>query len=307
MRSVRVLAIYIAGVFIGGALLAPWLYLLAQLMAHTFPQALDGLFPSVAIDPFHRYVNRCVLLLALVGLWPLLRAQGVTSLREVGLVKPSGQWTNFSGGFLLGFASLAIVATLAIAAGARHIREKYSTGQAAETLLGAAVTAVVVSLLEEILFRGGIFGSLRKVFHWTFGLVLSSLVYSVVHFFHGVKVEGPIHALSGLQLLPHMFSGYGEWEDVVPMFCNLFLAGILLGLAYQRTGNLYFSIGLHAGWIFWRQSYGILTETVAIPNDWVWGTGKLINGWLPFPVLIAALLLFPRLRPARQRECVAWE
>jgi membrane protease YdiL (CAAX protease family) len=79
-------------------------------------------------------------------------------------------------------------------------------------------------------------------------------------------------------------------------------AGILLGLAYQRTGNLYFSIGIHAGWIFCLKLYGTLTADLPHAGSWFWGTGKLIDGWLAFLVLVAALLVFKflPLTPARE-------
>ena len=64
---------------------------------------------------------------------------------------------------------------------------------------------------------------------------------------------------SGLILLPRMLGGFADFHALVPGFFNLTLAGVLLGLAYQRTGNLYFSIGLHAGWIFWLKTYGAFT------------------------------------------------
>jgi energy-converting hydrogenase Eha subunit F len=38
MRPLRALLIYIVVIFIGGALLAPWLYRLAQLFQQPFPQ-----------------------------------------------------------------------------------------------------------------------------------------------------------------------------------------------------------------------------------------------------------------------------
>ena len=46
MRVLRALLIYLAAVFIGGALLAPWLYWLAQTLASSFPH--------IANSPFHR-------------------------------------------------------------------------------------------------------------------------------------------------------------------------------------------------------------------------------------------------------------
>jgi hypothetical protein len=63
---------------------------------------------------------------------------------------------------------------------------------------------------------------------------------------------------------------------------------------------LWFSIGLHAGWIFWLKSYGILTREAAGANTWFWGTSRLINGWFALFVLGAALLILRRLlgRPA---------
>ena len=98
-------------------------------------------------------------------------------------------------------------------------------------------------------------------------------------------------------LLPTMLSGFVEVEQIVPGFFNLTLVGALLALAYQFTGNLYFSIGLHAGWIFWLKSYGTLTREAVNANTWFWGTGKLIDGWLALIVLSFVSLLVLKLRP----------
>ena len=77
-----------------------------------------------------------------------------------------------------------------------------------------------------------------------------------------------------------MLGGFADFHALVPGFFSLTLAGILLGLAYQRTGNLYFSIGLHAGWIFWLKTYGAFTTSAPHAATWFWGTGKMIDGWL---------------------------
>src|SRR5262249_5199828 len=80
----------------------------------------------------------------------------------------------------------------------------------------------------------------------------------------------------------------------VPGFLNLTLAGVILGLAYQRSGSLHFSIGLHAGWIFWLKTYGFATVETAADSVWFFRTGKLINGWLAFVVLTALLVVISR-------------
>ena len=82
MRPLKAFGIYLVAIFLGGALLAPCLYWLAQ--------SLAGTFPHLAQSPFHRFVNRALLAVALIGIWPLFRALGAASWRELGLVMPRG-------------------------------------------------------------------------------------------------------------------------------------------------------------------------------------------------------------------------
>ena len=293
MRPLRALVIYIVVVFIGGALFAPWLCRAAQLFAHLFPQ--------VASVPFHRFLDRSFLIFALAGLWPLLRSLGATSWRDIGIIPPYGQWNKLSGGLLLGFFSLAAVAGIAIACGGRGMVHDQEAHGIVGIIFSAIGTAAVVAALEEILFRGGIFGGLRRVLYWPFALLISSAVYALVHFLQRVELAGPVVWNSGLLLLPQKLGGFADFHALVPGFFSLTLAGVLLGLAYQRTGNLYFSIGLHAGWIFWLQIYGQLTTQPSQAAIWFWGTGKMIDGWLAFLALTTTLVVFKFL-PLDQRR-----
>ena len=295
MRPVRSLLIYTGLVVSGGALLAPWLYWSVQSLTPRFP-----LLQMLANHPFHRYVSRSLLALALIGLWPLLRSLGVRGGPDVGLVKPAGQWRKLAGGFALGFVSLACVAVVVLAVGARSLNNDVSAGRLMEKAMGAALTAAIVAVLEEILFRGAIFGALRKTCRWQTALLISSAIYAIVHFFSRPQSPAEIHWAAGLALLPAMLRGLVDVEQIVPGFFNLTLAGALLALAYQRTGNLYCSIGLHAGWIFWLTFYGFLTREVAGADAWFWGTGKLIDGWLALVVLTLALALLLKLLPRRE-------
>jgi uncharacterized protein len=294
MRPLRALIIYIAVVFIGGALLAPWLYWLVQTGAHTFPK--------IAATPFHRFVDRSLLLLALAGLWPLLRALGATSAREMGLILLYGQFKKLFNGFALGFLSLAVVAGIAVGFGGRGIGHNFTAHKIVGTISGAILTAAVVGTIEEILFRGGIFGGLRRVFYWRIALGVSSVIYALVHFLQRTELTGSVAWNSGLILLPRMLGGFADFHALVPGFFSLTLAGILLGLAYQRTGNLYFSIGLHAGWIFWLKTYGAFTTNAPNSAVWFWGTGKLIDGWLAFVILAAMFGIFRFVVPGEKRS-----
>jgi hypothetical protein len=94
------------------------------------------------------------------------------------------------------------------------------------TLLLFAVVAVV----EETLIRGYVLRNLMKSFSKYSSLILSSIIFSL---FHGLNPNIDLLAL-----------------------CNLFLAGILLGLSYMHTKNLWFPIGLHLGWNLFQSLLG---------------------------------------------------
>lgn len=89
---------------------------------------------------------------------------------------------------------------------------------------------VFVSLTEELLFRGYILRNFMYSFNKTTALIASSLLFSIMHGFN------PDFSL---------FS-----------FINLFLAGILLGISYTFTKNLWFPIALHFSWNFFQSLFG---------------------------------------------------
>jgi uncharacterized protein len=290
MRPLPLVLIYFAAVFLGGALLAPWLYLFVR-----WGGAHSAALHTLAQNPFHRYVNRCLLGLAVAGLWPLFKGLGLRRWSDLGLGSPAGQWSKLGKGFAVGFGSLAGLALIALVAGGRQLNLDQD-GLAWWRVLGnAALAAAGVAVLEEVLFRGALFGAMRLVYSWPSALLASSAIYAVVHFFNRPPSPDTVDWAAGLVTLFRMLSGFGDVQQLLPGFFNLMLVGILLGLAYQRTGNLYFSIGLHAGWIFWLKSYGFLTRPVSATSAWWWGTGKIIDGWLALVVLVVVLAGFNRI------------
>lgn len=98
------------------------------------------------------------------------------------------------------------------------------TASAAPVLEGLNVSALllVAAFTEELLFRGYPF----RVLHLRFGpvpaVVATSVAFGLVH---------------------------GANPGVTPLaLVNLTLAGVLLGVAYWRSGSLWFVTGLHFGW-----------------------------------------------------------
>lgn len=283
-RPLRALLLYLAAVFVGGALLAPWLYAAVQALAPQVP-ALEKL----AGMKFARYVNRALLAVALVGLPFFVRGAGIRRWADAGIDPRRFAWRRFGAGFALGIVSLAAVCAAALLAGGRRMAVGATAGDLAVEAAGALLTGLVVGVMEELLFRGAMFGGLRRAMRWPAALLLSSAVYAIVHFMGRPADPPEVTWLSGFRALPGMLAGMAEPRALLPGFLSLTLAGVILGLAYQRTGDLAASIGIHAGWIFWLRFYALLTDSVPGADPWFWGTQKLVDGWMALAALVVVL------------------
>lgn len=281
MHSVRVWALYLAAIFGGGALLAPWMHAAVNCLAAGVP-----VLEPLANAPFHRYVTRCMMVIALAGLWLVFNASGLTSWRELGLAPPTPNLRLLTAGFGLGFVSLGLVLVVTLAGQGRSWNFEHGGADILRHIFNAGLAAMVASPLEEILFRGGIFGALRKAHGWTVGLLASSVVYAAVHFLDRAQWHGPVVWWSGFWVVGKMWLGTGHAATLVPRFMTLVFAGSILAIAYQRTGNLWYSIGLHSGWIFWLKSYAFLTSDVRGAATWFWGSARLIDGWFAVIVMV---------------------
>jgi uncharacterized protein len=283
IRPARALAVYLLAVFLLGALLAPWLFHAVQSLAPAHPRV-----ERFADMPFSRYVNRSLLAVALLGLPLFVRASGIRQWRDVGVPPGLVRWRALGTAFAVGFLSLALVCLIAVLAGGRELRPR-SGGELLGHLAGALATALVVATVEELLFRGAIFGGLRRSTGWVPALVVSSLVYALVHFLGRPENPTVVDWSAGLRVLPTMLAGGADLRTLLPAVLNLTLAGAILALAFHRSGDLSASIGLHAGWIFWLRYYGFLTRGVEGADPWFWGTRAVVDGWLASLALVAVL------------------
>ncbi|HNQ88559.1 MAG TPA: CPBP family intramembrane metalloprotease [Verrucomicrobiota bacterium] len=291
MRALWNWLLFVGAVLLGGALLAPWLYQAGCFLARTFPglRVLETM-------PFHRYVHRSLLLMALAGLWPMLRAHGLSSLEDLGLGRgrnPTGQLLRGAiGGFLL----VAVVAVFEVTLGPRM----WDTGRQPEAIwrhgLNASSAALLVSPIEEILFRGAMLGSMARAAGPRIALVSSSLLYALVHFFERTRWTGPVEWTTGLTVLGGMLRGLADCDTLVPAFFTLAMAGAVMGLIYQRTGALWMSMGFHAAWTFWIKTFAFATNQRpdTMQASAFWGTGKVVDGWLGLAVLVILLVILAR-------------
>ncbi|SDR65817.1 hypothetical protein SAMN05216503_0089 [Polaribacter sp. KT25b] len=97
-------------------------------------------------------------------------------------------------------------------------------------LLISILLFIIVAVAEETLLRGYILKNLLFSFNKYIALIVSSILFSLMH-------------------------GFNQNVDLFALF-NLFLAGILLGLSYIYTRNLWFPIAMHLSWNLFQTLFG---------------------------------------------------
>ena len=217
--------------------------------------------------------RRCVSIGAAVSLWLCLRADR-RSLRSYGL--PVGAGLTAGGaiggagkrqlrfGLLLGTGTLGAMLLLGLATGACRIDITPDRLKLWRTVLGFLPAAVLVSVLEELVFRGLILQSLLA-FSKPLAVAASSALYAIVH----LKTPTPTMA---------------TWLELG----GLFLLGSVLAFSYFRTRQLTLAIGLHAVLAYGARVNKLILDIPDSPVSWFIGTSRLVNGlagWLALLVM----------------------
>lgn len=142
----------------------------------------------------------------------------------------------------------------------------------------AISTYILVAFTEELLIRGYVLGNLLKCMNKYLALLISSIIFSLMH--------------------------AGNPNIDILSYSNLFLAGILLGVSYLFTKNLWFPIALHFSWNFFQgtifgfnvsgfNGYSILNQ-YKYENNYINGglfgfEGSIIS---IFALLLAIIIVF---------------
>ncbi len=219
--------------------------------------------------------------LAAFGLCALFRkAMDRRPVVSLGLGRPTRGWAFDLGvGFAVGAVPLSACVLILLALGGLEVQ---GVEVSARTLLLVPVLAMM-AFMEEVVSRGYLLRNFMDARRPWLGLVVSTLVFWSAHVFN-----------------PNV------WGSPIPSI-NLLGAGVVLGLAYLASDNLWFPTALHLGWnlaqgvLFESPVSGMVTDgiiTVFDTNrlpDWLVGGGFGLEGSVLvtlFEILLAAGLLW---------------
>jgi uncharacterized protein len=280
------LLIFLVSVLALTSILSPW-----------FAIAADWVSGQLGVErfPFSRIFNRTFMFSGIILFFLCRRLLKIGNLAELGFVS-----LRQGGGDLLRGWSLAVgsLAALLLVMSIAHVFEPYfrlSLSRSLSRSFSALLSGVFAGSLEEIFFRGILFKGLLQSGSLFRAFVLSSLFYSALHFVkpgEAYFVDG-FDPLAGFRHLFYTFTPFSEPLDILPGMFGLFLLGIVLSYAFLRTGNLFLSIGLHAGWIFGLKSVRVFGDYTRDDLGWLFGSTdpKIVSGVATWIGIISVLLL----------------
>jgi hypothetical protein len=161
----------------------------------------------------------------------------------------------------------------------------------------AAVVAIGLSALQEILFRGIAMGIFLRAMRPSAALGLSALLFAMLLFLkppEGLSVADPDAAGIGFELLHKVLAQFSDLRTLVGSFLPLLALGGVLAFARWRTASLCLSTGLNAGWIFVNGIMAAVTVSASPPDPmmWVISGAALRQGLVPLAgILIAGILI----------------
>lgn len=208
-----------------------------------------------------------------------------------GDVRTRGSWPaaalQITVGCLLAFGMLCGLGAILDAAGA--FVPKASPVTLGKLLSKILLPAAAASLLEEWLFRGVLLGLWLRSVRPATACLGTALLFAFLHFLEpaeGTFIKDPAQALAGFDLLGKILLHFTDPLFFVTDFATLLAGGLILAWARVRTGALWFSIGLHAGWIMIFKGFNLLYQISPGHPLHPWGVGdNLRSGILPLLTL----------------------
>lgn len=203
-------------------------------------------------------------------LWVFMRYVDRRRFSDLGFQTAPGRlaefWTGLglaAGIMTVGFVLLLLLGQIRFMHVAFDLRE----------LIVLVAYFTIVSVVEETLYRGYLLRNLMDSFDRYAALLISAAIFAVLH-----------------AIAPDA----GLLSTAVT-----FLAGIMLGLSYVHTRNLWFPIGLHLGWNLFQSLYGFKVSgqdsyspvAVEIVEPTIWNGGAYGLEASIFSILAALLVI----------------
>lgn len=250
---------------------------------------LDG-----AIE-LRRLISRTTQVLLIVSIYPVMRWLN-NSMADLGFVAVKPFIVQVLAGALLGVVTLLPVLLLTYALGITvfDTTVNWHLGKVLTSLLVTFLLALLISLLEEPMFRGILITAYLKRIGVVAAIFVSSFYYAILHFIKtktDVSIEN-VNLADSFVLTVEAFQNLFKPEHL-GAFWALIMVGIFLAIMRTRLQlSLAWCIGCHAAWVWQIKMTHKITEVnygsdllyLISPYDGV--IGPMVAVWLSLVIVL---------------------
>ncbi len=283
--------------------ISPWMAVGADWFISRWPALISEPIP------FSRIFNRAFMISGIVLFIFCRRLFAGAHWQQLLAIDRHVGRTDFLTGLGLALGSMVVLAAAMTASDVFTPFFRVSLTDALGTIASAVAAGIFAGGLEEVFFRGLLFKGLYDGGRPLHAYLSANLFYSLLHFVKPGQryfLDG-IEPLAGFRHLLKTFAPFLDPLSILPGVVGLFLIGVMLSYALVRTGKLYLSFGLHAGWIIGLKSLRVFGDFRRQDLGWLFGSTdpKIVSGVATFVGLIlvgAAVHYLTRGRAGRSHD-----
>ena len=200
-----------------------------------------------------KIISRVTQVLLILSIYPFMRWLSI-SARDLGFVPFKAFLKQMSGGIVLGIFTLLPVLLLSNTLGITVVDESraWTIDKVAGSLLGTFVLALLISLLEEPMFRGILISAYLKRLGITVTIFVSSFYYAILHFIKA-KTSIPVEQAEFSDSFMLLFEALQNLLSVEHLGALWALLMVGVFLAVMRTHlqlSLAWCVGCHTAWVW---------------------------------------------------------
>lgn len=247
------------------------------------------------VFPFRKVISKSSQLLLVLSIFPAMAIMKINKA-ELGFAERPLFLKQLLQGFLLGFITLipVFIILYALKINVLDDAQPWTTGLVAKKMLIALFFALIISLIEEPLFRGILLTGLNKKLPIIAAILISSFYYAGLHFLDSqIQISSQdMTLLSGFTLMKDAFAGLLN-PELVSTFLALLMVGIFLALLRtQVKSSLGLCIGCHTCWVWQiKMSKSLFNTDFNSPYAYLVShydgvIGPLVTAWLILAVFV---------------------
>ena len=241
------------------------------------------------VVPFRKIISKLTQLFLILSIFPAMAYLKINK-EELGVSPVPVFLKQLLQGFGLGLITLmpVFIAQYVLKINVIDDAHTWSVEWVVRNMAISLLLALIISLIEEPLFRGILLVGLNKKMPVAAAILLSSTYYAALHFLSS-KTDIPvqdINLFSGFKLLGEAVGNLLN-PNILSAFFALLLVGIFLGvLRTQVKSSLGLCIGCHTCWV-WQIKMSKQLFNTDFSSDYLYLVssydgiiGPLVTGWL---------------------------